>query len=131
MYAAVHENRRRVAVDVVIAADVHSLLDELLDLARIRQDTLGFRRNIPLLLIDRRHMQACHYHIAACDAYNVYMLQHCVLACWASHSTSICQLLLVCIMNTTNGTAVPTTNVRRLPSKRRKEAEDNGEGSKL
>jgi hypothetical protein len=92
VYAAGDENRRRVAVDVVIAADVRSLIDELLDLARIRQDTLGSRRNTPLLLIDKRRMQVRHYHIFACDAYNVYMPQHFVLACWASHSTSIRQL---------------------------------------
>ena len=56
MYDAVDEDRRRAAVNVVFAADVQSLLDELLDLARIRLDTLDFRRNISLLLIGKRHM---------------------------------------------------------------------------
>ena len=56
MYAVVDEDRRRAAGEVVFAADVQSLLNELLDLERIRLDTLDFRRNISLLLIGKRHM---------------------------------------------------------------------------
>ena len=80
------------AAVVVLAVDARGLLDEFPDLARIRLDILVSHKNMPLLPIGKRRIQVGHYHIAACDAYNGYMPQHCVLACWASRSTSLRQL---------------------------------------